>query len=143
MTAVHIVVAMKPIEVPFADNALELGVAGLNIDGSRVESGGENTLRVLGPKAFGIVNDDGWVPDSERIGGSESGRFPANVVHDGSDEVIEQFPETGVSAGGRTIKRGGKYKDGKVSAGVVEWSNDDPGYGDDGSAARFFKECKA
>jgi site-specific DNA-methyltransferase (adenine-specific) len=140
MTAVHIVVAMKPIEVPFADNALELGVAGLNIDGSRVESGGENTLRVLGPKAFGIVNDDGWVPDSERIGGSESGRFPANVVHDGSEEVVENFPYT--TSGKPGIKLGG-------NEGAAYGAESRPpgtqmsGFGDEGSVSRFFKECKA
>ena len=33
---VHIVVAMKPMEGSFSENALRYGVAGLNIDGSRV-----------------------------------------------------------------------------------------------------------
>ena len=32
---IHICVAMKPVEGTFAENALENGVAGLNIDGSR------------------------------------------------------------------------------------------------------------
>lgn len=41
------------------------------------------------------------------------------------------------STGGRTVKRGGKYQEGKVSA-LGEWTNEDPGFGDTGGASRFF-----
>ena len=160
---VHICVAMKPIEGNFASNALEHGVAGLNIDGCRVRTA--EALRVGSGGLLSHVRDgreyprgrDGEASAQKRYrdtggtnfaaspgprGGSEDGRWPANVLHDGSDEVKAEFPETGVSSGGRTVKRGGKYMEGKVSAPVVEWSNDDPGFGDAGSAARFFQECQ-
>jgi hypothetical protein len=39
----HICVAMKPLQSNFAANALEYGVAGLNIDGCRVGDGGDRT----------------------------------------------------------------------------------------------------
>ena len=60
-----IIMAMKPTEGTFAENALKYGVAGLNIDMCRI--GNEN--------------------------GSHKSRFPANLIHDGSDIVDEFFPE--------------------------------------------------
>jgi len=67
--------------------------------------------------------------------GNPQGRFPANVLHDGSEEVLEGFPTTSKSAGGGGMRgKGGqiygKYK-GKEYAKII-------GFGDEGSAARFF-----
>ena len=61
------------------------------------------------------------------------------MIHDGSDEVLEGFPETGKSTGGNSGTRGnkiyGKYGDSQMGV--------DPGFGDSGSAARFFYCAKA
>src|SRR5690606_897029 len=79
------------------------------------------------------------------------GRWPANVVHDGSDEVVGAFPSDGkrasgvvkVSAGGANRKESGSLHAGsgmnvagKVNVGVRD-------HGDSGSAARFFYSAKA
>ena len=37
------------------------------------------------------MNDDGWTP-KPGMNGSESGRWPANLIHDGSEEVTGLFP---------------------------------------------------
>jgi site-specific DNA-methyltransferase (adenine-specific) len=66
------------------------------------------------------------------------GRFPANVMHDGSDVVKDIFPTTSKSAGGGGTKTVSKNK--TVFTGG--WGNKEYdetiGYGDEGSAARYF-----
>jgi site-specific DNA-methyltransferase (adenine-specific) len=66
-----------------------------------------------------------------------TGRWPANLLHDGSDEVVGLFPVT--KNGGRNE---GKNPEGQ---GVMGWSTGNPtNYaGDTGSAARFFYCAKA
>lgn len=68
------------------------------------------------------------------------GRWPGNFVHDGSEEVLEAFPDT--KAGGsirrKTERSGNLYCYGEMPARSV-WN----GYGDSGSAARFFYCAKA
>jgi site-specific DNA-methyltransferase (adenine-specific) len=67
------------------------------------------------------------------------GRFPANIIHDGSPEVLALFPETSKSSGGRaghTAAYSGGYKQ-------EYYGDGNPGYGDKGSAARFFYCAKA
>jgi len=74
--------------------------------------------------------------DECRVGGKE-GRFPANIMHDGSEEVLEIFPETKSGKMEQHIK-GGKYNVyGKM------YPRDVVTIGDKGSAARFFYCAKA
>jgi|13_taG_2_1085334.scaffolds.fasta_scaffold00082_3 site-specific DNA-methyltransferase (adenine-specific) len=70
----------------------------------------------------------------------QEGRFPANVIHDGSEEVLEQFPETGKSAGGRIGNAEGAFSGLGETGFTTEHEKGDPGFGDSGSAARYFKE---
>jgi DNA modification methylase len=69
-----------------------------------------------------------------------NGRWPANVCHDGSDEVVGAFPETGISTGGgmKDLSKG-KLFFGDTNPNIT----DACGYGDYGSAARFFYTAKA
>lgn len=91
----------------------------------------------------GIFGDDARKYERDSIG-----RWPANICHDGSDEVVSAFPQTGVSAGGRKVNisttskiyGGGKGLGQNISA---DDARGDPGYGDSGSAARFFWSPKA
>jgi site-specific DNA-methyltransferase (adenine-specific) len=73
-------------------------------------------------------------------GGSPAGRWPANVVHDGSEEVLAGFPELGRSVGGRIGNAGGGTVE---NVPVGRYQAGDPGFGDSGSAARFFYSAKA
>jgi site-specific DNA-methyltransferase (adenine-specific) len=65
------------------------------------------------------------------------GRWPANLCHDGSDEVLAGFP----NAGGGFGKRGAGGQNGIYSP--IGGTMQDVGYGDSGSAARFFYCAKA
>ena len=80
--------------------------------------------------------------------GDESGRFPANLIHDGSDEVVGLFPETapskqseGVSRKNGVLKHQGENA--RPSHDTFERITEIEGYTDTGSAARFFYCAKA
>jgi len=125
-----------------AQNALAHGAGALNIDGCRVGfvseadktsafPGGSLTAK-SGSLAGGVQNNrERNAFDTQQ---HQAGRWPANLVHDGSDDVLELFPETGKSQGGRAANKGG------VANLKLGGSNESTGYDDDGSAARFFQQ---
>lgn len=145
-----IVVARKPINQSVAKNVLEYGTGALNIDGCRVEyeensrllkggSYGGNRQGSTGKSIFGTGNKevsyDGDLP---------SGRWPANVIHDGSDEVVSGFPDAGGGNGKGAYSYAGREYDNKDTS---MFNGDKPqapsNYNDSGSAARFFYCAKA
>ena len=66
------------------------------------------------------------------------GRWPANLIHDGSEEVLQAFPDTETHGGGASTFKGA-FGQGKVNP-----TGDLSIYaGDSGSAARFFYTAKA
>jgi len=131
-----IVVARKPLIGTVVDNVLEHGTGGINIDESRVETDELKKQKAKGSnggEAYGDYNLDAeYVPN-------EQGRFPANFIHDGSDEVVELFP----SPHGAGIKREKKeeYNHKNSIFGIGHKGGNSPRFGDSGSAARFFKCC--
>lgn len=137
-----IVVAMKPIDGTFVNNALTWGVAGLNIDGGRVgipegdDSGWSGSFAV--PPAGSATNAFGVHKFAQVNRVKPTGRFPANFIHDGSDEVVGLFPQTGNNwrADKRAIDGSSIFNAGKVL-------NNIHGISDSGSAARFFYCAKA
>jgi DNA modification methylase len=134
-----ICLARKPIsEKTVAANVLKYGTGALNIDECRITSSGE----ILGRKSktsFGLLHGDN--PRSKPMEASEhpKGRWPANVIHDGSDEVIEGFPE---SKDGIAVRRNGNQGRGTFPVKIQKGSKDS-GYGGQGSASRFFYTAKA
>jgi hypothetical protein len=124
----HIAVAMKPLGGNFAQNALNHGVAGLNVDGCRVGLNGEK------PKGSGNPSRNQTEVLAIQPVRSGGGRWPANLIHDGSDEVVGLFPET---ASGKGVAGMG---DGKSKGLFGNGSLTSYLYGDTGSAARFFKQ---
>ena len=147
-----ITLARKPLIGTVAANVLEHGTGGLNIDACRVATddklGGGDQLASTKVKAEGW--DRPWMQDkkskaahAERVNVNVAkaealGRWPANFIHDGSEEVVELFPESKGSGSARTLNRG-QRDDG--------WGmSDEPGVLRDagsGSAARFFYCAKA
>jgi DNA modification methylase len=129
-----ILLARKPIPTTVADNVLTHGVGGLNIDECRV--GTEVTTTTRNGDSSGTRFDF----NDKRIGSwnNPPGRFPANIIHDGSEEVVEGFPETGISSGGRIGNAGSDLN----MMGTTH-EKGDPGFGDSGSASRFFYTAKA
>ena len=85
----------------------------------------------------GGINIDGC-----RVG-SHTGRFPANLIHDGSQEVMDLFPET--KSAGKARVGGKATQEGKGGLlGVGNHDGNGMRYGDNGgSAARFFYCPKA
>lgn len=139
-----IVMARKPCMVPddggrlrpatVAENIMHWGTGALNIGACRIDAekptgwggaAGGSRERVCTPG-----NKEG---DARPV----QGRFPANIVHDGSQEVLDAFPETSTggapTAGDRNGDVFGKFAERSLTShGVSE-----------GSAARFFYSAKA
>jgi len=138
-----IVVAMKPRDGTFAANALKWGVAGLNIDGGRVGMEGESPSGSGKPSSGSALAAMGPGSSSGGNGGNvtpAAGRWPANLIHDGSDEVTALFPVTGKSTASMRGRRSGSiYGGGKGPSGPDTLR----GHNDSGSAARFFYCAKA
>lgn len=114
-----ICMARKPLsEKTVAENVLKWGIGGINIDGSRIQHNEETKTTNRKQRSAGWNPDNCGFDSTKNIVASASpfGRFPANFIHDGSQEVMDLFPDT---------KSGG---------------GDKP---DQGSAARFFYCAKA
>ena len=129
-----IVLARKPLDGTVANNVLVHGVGGINIDGCRVEAQDTFGGGTKGTSGFAAgYEHDGWVA------GSSLGRFPANFIHDGSDEVVELFSDS--KGGAYPAKRGQA-----VNTSFASGQETEGGFrsmGDSGSAARFFYCAKA
>nr|WP_314432421.1 DNA methyltransferase [uncultured Brevundimonas sp.] len=144
-----IVLARKPLVGTVAANVLAHGTGALNIDRARVGWPDGVAPEIGTPGWGGPAKKLTAVPGQEgetveRAGPNAAGRWPANVIHDGSDEVVEAFPaETG---GGDKRGRGqGTRPGGFGDVGSENGSGEPCGtlYADSGSAARFFYSAKA
>ena len=84
-----VIVARKPFKGTVAENVLKHGTGALNIDGCRIE-----TKELAGKIYRNKGNNLSWggTYGKGTVQGNPNGRWPANLVHDGSDEVIELFP---------------------------------------------------
>ena len=135
-----IVVARKPLTGTVANNVLEWGTGALNIDASRVGTGTGEVKTVNYPDIRGdnYNNAQGTVEYTV----VDQGRWPANVIHDGSEEVLAGFPITASTGNG---SKSGHRKGGAStnSVGLSGVKNAIDGYADGGSAARYFYCAKA
>jgi len=133
-----ITVARKPLVGTVAANVMQHGTGALNIDGCRVAGKPPHTMH--GRNALGVMNDDAWKPKEFPFVPNESGRWPANLIHDGSDEVMTLFPmtESGSRRAGKHRVAGGQGRYGEFAVGELPEI-----VGDSGSAARFFYCAKA
>jgi len=130
----------KPIsEKTVAENILKWGTGGINIDGCRIPLENESPPKGSGKRVFKsnkFTNEKIYGDNKET---SPLGRFPANFIHDGSEEVEEQFPNTKSGKDcirtkvGNFLEHGGLGKPGDIQT----------TYGDEGSASRFFYCAKA
>lgn len=141
-----IVMARKPLsEKSIIDNLDKWGVGAINIDDSRIsvsldDKGGHWTRK---RDSTETLYHGGWKDSGEDFGHTNpnGGRFPANIILDGSDEVETIFPHTksGYSPG----FDGGRYNAtvyGDYGKSII---NPSTIYADSGSASRFFYCAKA
>lgn len=150
-----IVMARKPLDGTVTENMSAWQTGALNIDGCRVPiaegdvnpsiARRQGAINHLSKRSAAEAEAEGKMESRqtedafrrERTG-EELGRWPANLIHDGSDEVLAAFPQAQGQQGTT-----GKRKQGNVY-GIV--TNDGEGVkprGDAGSAARFFYCAKA
>lgn len=128
---------LKPAYEPIVMAYKPGGARTLQVDECRI--GTEKTVTLSGPGKFTkncFANGAGWdAPINGTIEHDHVGRWPANVLHDGSDGVCDGFPET-VSGDLNHSSGSGQ--------GFSFKSRDNVGHtGDSGSASRFFYCAKA
>lgn len=133
-----IIMAMKPLDGTFKQNAEKWGQAGINIDECRVESE-ESTLRPNG--SIGGQYSGGF--SGTGIGGSIKGRWPANVIFD--EEASKLLDEQSGITQSKTNPRGGQGfhnclgRENRVREDATKIA----GHTDSGGASRFFYCAKA
>jgi site-specific DNA-methyltransferase (adenine-specific) len=131
-----ITVARKPLIGTVADNVLAHGTGGINVDGCRV---GDEVRTNAGMSSLGVMHDDNWQPKD--VSTTVQGRWPANLIHDGSDEVVAMFPNTApskASAGGGSNPNPMDWGNSRSDGDEVKGHTDNGG-----SASRFFYCAKA
>jgi DNA modification methylase len=134
-----IIVARKPLCGTVAENVLRHGTGGINVDGCRV--GHDEPIKPMKAQDGGnkVYGQSGRYEETTEL--KANGRWPANLIHDGSDEVVGLFPDCKPATGrtkrsDRCFAPGTGYQGGSASLEV------DAVYSDTGSAARFFYTAK-
>lgn len=131
-----ICLARKPLDGTVAENVLEHGTGALNIDGCRVGDEERFNPSASRNEIYGQFKGE------EDGGRAAVGRWPANIVHDGSDEVVACFPQAPGQSGavtGQEPSTDQRY----ILSGLAGRHEVREPRGDSGSAARFFYTAKA
>lgn len=138
VSCMPVVVARKPIEKSVVENIEKYGVGGINIDECRVGNeertykgcSGTSTTMKGGAFEKGTEND---------IEFTANGRFPANVIHDGSDNVIKGMPETSSTGSTANFEKTNQDNTTHLYTNIKSGNHFD----DSGSASRYFYCAKA
>jgi site-specific DNA-methyltransferase (adenine-specific) len=132
-----IIVARKPLCGTVAENVMRHGTGGINVDGCRVGTdGGCQTSHPCESKKDGPGFTSYSFPSPRADG---LGRWPANLIHDGNDEVVGLFPAN-VKGGTWNRTAGARHFNNDGQPTDYQTSGSD---GTTGSAARFFYCAKA
>lgn len=146
-----IIMTRKPVEKTIIENVMKYGVGGINIDECRV--GVKGGVKKVDIKPHSGSKNCGFGCNGELVD-TGKGRYPANLLTDGSKEVAGGMPET-KSAGGKSTmpsfkETGEKQKElgngGRLTFGQVhnverlKYDKESPK--DEGNAIRYFKELK-
>jgi hypothetical protein len=131
-----ICLARKPLsEKTIALNVLRWGCGAINVDGCRISGDPWKAHHAtgLGSVKFFSEGEAATIFKEPHT----SGRWPANIIHDGSEEVLAAFPDEASGGFGTRGAASGVHNYGFDGHGQVV------GYGDSGSPARFFYTAKA
>jgi site-specific DNA-methyltransferase (adenine-specific) len=136
-----IVLARKALIGTVAANRLQHGTGAINVDACRVSGGGggDREGEASAARRYTERGSTSFSLTPGPRGGAASGRWPANVIHDGSDEVLDAFPE----APGQQRDTGPQYERTGNVYGKFAKVGAHTARGDAGSAARFFYSAKA
>lgn len=138
-----ICVARKPLVGTVAENVLQFSTGGVNIDGCRIgdkvrfnppagNKAGGNSLNM---SAVGM-------PENAK-GNTVSGRFPANFIHDGSDEVRSYFPDAKGQQGDLKNHQNNRQSENGIYGSFSPANDHVARIDQDKNAARFFYCAKA
>lgn len=147
-----IILARKPFAGTVARCVLDNGTGALNVNGCRVEAPNEPVTCDRAPKQYtssgsGIYNfNSKKVGEASMNGGHygyrhKEGRYPANLIHDGSEEVVSLFPQSTSSSAVMPLPRTPGDSIGEAHGDTDRSTL--RGHDDSGSAARFFYTAKA
>ncbi len=136
-----IILARKPVsEKSIAANVLKHGTGALNIGACRVETDDKLSFgsRQIGDGVkYSPISADRMRPGEQ----DTAGRWPPNLLHDGSPEVLEAFARFG-SSESKASMRGlsGRHDPGQGAEHnrIKPYSDGERGHTDTGTAARFF-----
>jgi site-specific DNA-methyltransferase (adenine-specific) len=144
-----ITLARKPMTGTLAENVNLWGTGALNIDGCRI-SGEAWAKNTSSPAPIGkpvvTVSDHQWGLKEIEKHSNLLGRWPANLIHDGSAEVLSLFPACAALTGKKTFGMGNRGDgNSKLNCyGDIYRKDNWRGFKDEaGSAARFFYSAKA
>ena len=137
------IVARKPLVGTVARNVSEYGTGALNIDGCRVPT--EEAIPVMQSTGGRKFEQRHTQPDrrNQQVGVQTQGRFPANLIHDGSAEVVAMFPSEAGAAAPVHQRNADQFR---TAYSAFAGNRDEAGstfHADSGSAARFFYVPKA
>lgn len=140
-----ICLARKPFDATVAENVMLHGTGAINIDGCRI--GTSTKTNSNGKRSMyggnSLLESKTHNSETKKY---DYGRFPANFIHDGSDEVVSLFPDTSPSkAANRGLQHSSRHGGlGDIGGNIKEGTDGIRGHNDDGgSAARFFYCAKA
>ncbi len=138
-----ITMARKPLDGTVETNWRAFGTGALNIDASRIPSGPDHAEKCA--SVVGLDSNRNGAAYGEWKGErtdsfNEAGRWPANLIHDGGEEVLEAFPETTTNPGTLRVL---SPRSGNVGYGPDRHAGTQLSVGSTGSAARFFYCAKA
>jgi hypothetical protein len=129
-----IVMARKPLTGTVSQNVLEWGTGALNIDACRI--GTESTRRTSNAG----TNGEGWgMGASAHVNGSDSGRWPANILFD-EDAAAELDAQSGTSKSSAHVRHCSAIAE-QTSKGAESYK-ETKGISDSGGASRFFYVAK-
>lgn len=142
-----IIVAMRPLDGTFAQNAEKWGVGGINVDACRVgifENDKPSGLHRGKIADYSPKNSDEFEPEIKSV----KGRWPANLILD--EEAAKALDEMSCVSKSYASNRGRGFTSSGSNEGYKRPSHDNPeyqnhfgGYNDSGGSSRFFYCPKA
>lgn len=144
-----ICMARKPLsEKNIAENVLKHGTGGINIDGCRIGFPENEQFEGFKDPFNHVSKGDGSLimgrKSKHTVQYKPLGRFPANIIHDGSDEVMDEFAKYGeLKSNPGTYRKDSTFNPDGINFCPTRKKGSITSLGDTGTAARFFYAAKA
>lgn len=139
-----IIVARKSFKGSVVDNIIKYRVGGLNIDECRIPTN-DDLARInrTDNGMFGIDKNNNNAQKCKELGIEYGGRFPANIITDGSEEVAKGMPNTTSQYNPEGKHQNERHRENYDRFNFGYKQRIDTGFNDSGSAMRYFYSAKA